>query len=211
MSPRTYKTASTFQFNPLNASSQFIITNPQNSENRFPIEMPFALTNEVILECCASPHFASSLASHAPFATLENVIYSSRYVWWHEVSHSVSTISKTNFQFPRLLNFVYILQTPITGWLEAFAAHPKIGDLDSLRKKFDAFNAHSQGEQVTAAASATDDTLQSLAEWNTKYEAKFGHIFIICAAGRSAAFMLDAIKLGKSLIDFYHDMWRLSF
>ena len=36
--------------------------------------------------------------------------------------------------------------------------------------------------------------MQDLADWNEKYEKRFGHIFIICAAGKSAAFMLDTIK-----------------
>lgn len=52
-------------------------------------------------------------------------------------------------------------QTPVSGWLEAFAAHPRIGDVDGLRKKFGAFAAFSQGEQAAASASATDDTLQA--------------------------------------------------
>jgi hypothetical protein len=66
--------------------------------------------------------------------------------------------------------------------------------MESLKKKFNAFNSFSQGEQATAAASASGATLQSLADWNGKYEAKFGHIFIICAAGKSADFMLNAVK-----------------
>jgi hypothetical protein len=36
--------------------------------------------------------------------------------------------------------------------------------------------------------------LQELAAWNSRYEAKFGHIFIICASGKSAKEMLDAVK-----------------
>jgi 2-oxo-4-hydroxy-4-carboxy--5-ureidoimidazoline (OHCU) decarboxylase len=66
--------------------------------------------------------------------------------------------------------------------------------MESLKKKFDAFTSFSQGEQAIAATSASDDTLQSLADWNVKYEEKFGHIFIICAAGKSADFMLEAVK-----------------
>ena len=91
-------------------------------------------------------------------------------------------------------SFYVSIQTPVSGWLEAFEAHPRIGDVESLRKKFDAFSAMSKGEQAASAATATDATLRSLAEWNNMYEAKFGHIFIICAAGKSAEFMLDAIK-----------------
>ena len=36
--------------------------------------------------------------------------------------------------------------------------------------------------------------LQDLAEWNRRYEARFGHIFIICASGKSAEEMLAAVK-----------------
>lgn len=35
---------------------------------------------------------------------------------------------------------------------------------------------------------------QSLADWNRKYEDRFGHIFIICAAGKSAEEMLAAVQ-----------------
>lgn len=92
------------------------------------------------------------------------------------------------------LKLLIVLQTPVAGWLQAFAAHPRIGDMESLKKKFDAFTSFSHGEQATAASSASDTTLQSLADWNAQYEIKFGHIFIICAAGKSADFMLNAVK-----------------
>lgn len=35
---------------------------------------------------------------------------------------------------------------------------------------------------------------QELAEWNARYEARFGHIFIVCASGKSAEEMLAIIK-----------------
>lgn len=35
---------------------------------------------------------------------------------------------------------------------------------------------------------------QELAEWNRKYADKHGHIFIICASGKSAEEMLVAIR-----------------
>lgn len=50
-------------------------------------------------------------------------------------------------------------QTPVTGWLEAFAAHPRIGDLSALRHKYGAFADSSRREQA-AAVSASDSTLQ---------------------------------------------------
>lgn len=85
------------------------------------------------------------------------------------------------------------VQTPLSGWLEAFAAHPRIGDTDSLRQKFSSFAEFSKGEQSSAVSSASEETLQELSRWNRLYEDKFGHIFIICAAGKSAQHMLDAL------------------
>ena len=35
---------------------------------------------------------------------------------------------------------------------------------------------------------------QELAACNRRYEERFGHIFIICASGRSASEMLQALK-----------------
>lgn len=33
-----------------------------------------------------------------------------------------------------------------------------------------------------------------MAEWNVKYEERYGFIFLICATGKSALEMLDALK-----------------
>ena len=77
--------------------------------------------------------------------------------------------------------------------LEAFAGHPKIGDLDSLRKKF-ASTAHLAGNEQAGTQQASESCLHDLKQWNQAYEEKFGYIFIICASGLSAQTMLDALK-----------------
>ena len=76
-------------------------------------------------------------------------------------------------------------------WLEAFAQHPRIGDLEAMRKRFAA--TWSQGEQH-AAAGADEKTLAALMAGNLEYERRFGHIFIVCATGRSAADMLEDLR-----------------
>lgn len=111
----------------------------------------------------------------------------------------------------------------VADWLEAFAAHPRIGDVEGLRKKYGGFADMSRGEQA-GASGATSSLLQAselwmlclpakagslfmlflsssrlcalkaLAEWNKRYEDRFGHIFLICASGKSAAEMLEAVK-----------------
>ena len=53
------------------------------------------------------------------------------------------------------------VQLPVTAWLTALAAHPRIGDVDALRKKFDTFTEHSQEEQA-AASHAPQNVLQVL-------------------------------------------------
>jgi OHCU decarboxylase len=70
-------------------------------------------------------------------------------------------------------------------WREAFAAHPRIGDRSGPE--------HTRREQAgTAGAGAA--TLDALAEGNRAYEQRFGHVFLINAAGRSAGEMLSALR-----------------
>jgi 2-oxo-4-hydroxy-4-carboxy-5-ureidoimidazoline decarboxylase len=77
--------------------------------------------------------------------------------------------------------------------LEAFAAHPRIGDLDSLRKKFATTADLACGEQ-SGVAGAGEYVIRALAEGNREYEAKFGHIFIVCATGKTSAEMLAILR-----------------
>jgi len=78
-------------------------------------------------------------------------------------------------------------------WLEAFAAHPRIGDREALRTKLAATAAWA-GEEQHGAAAAPADTLDRLAEGNRAYEAMFGYIFIVCASGKSADQMLELLR-----------------
>lgn len=77
--------------------------------------------------------------------------------------------------------------------LEALAAHPRIGDVESLRAKYAATKSWATGEQ-SGVAGASDETLQLLAKANADYEAKFRRIFIVCATGKSAAEMLELLQ-----------------
>ncbi len=78
--------------------------------------------------------------------------------------------------------------------LEAFAHHPRIGaDIDSLRVKFAATKEWSAGEQA-AVRDASEETLLALRDGNLAYEARYGHIFIVCATGKSAGEMLALLR-----------------
>jgi allantoicase len=65
--------------------------------------------------------------------------------------------------------------------LEAFAAHPRIGD-----KKGSAWSASEQ----SGTSSATGETMNAMASANREYEKRFGYIYIVSATGRSGDEML---------------------
>ncbi len=78
-------------------------------------------------------------------------------------------------------------------WKEAFEHHPKIGDVESLTKKFASTAQWASGEQ-SGVQTASAQTIEALAEGNQQYEEKFGYIFIVCATGKSAEEMLGMLQ-----------------
>lgn len=78
-------------------------------------------------------------------------------------------------------------------WKEAFAHHPKIGDLESIGKKYASTAQWALGEQSGVRA-ATQQTISALAEGTGLYEKKFGYNFIVCATGKSAEEMLEMLQ-----------------
>lgn len=74
--------------------------------------------------------------------------------------------------------------------LEAFSAHPQIGDLEALRNKY-ANTASAEQGQITEA---DESVLIELQTNNQTYLDKFGFIFIVCATGKSAAEMLELLN-----------------
>lgn len=84
-------------------------------------------------------------------------------------------------------------------WLEAFAAHPKIGSKVAAPKQQAKSAAWSKGEQA-AVENAADAVREALDAANRLYEGKFGFIFIVCATGKTADEMLAVCRarLGNS-------------
>lgn len=66
----------------------------------------------------------------------------------------------------------------------AMAGHPRIGDRTA--------GGRSRREQA-AVASAPDDVLDALAAGNRAYEERFGHVYLVCASGRSAEDLLATL------------------
>ncbi len=78
-------------------------------------------------------------------------------------------------------------------WKEAFLYHPKIGDIESLKKKF-ASTAQWASDEQSTASNASQQTIEALAEANRLYEEKFGYIFIVYATGKSAEEILTILQ-----------------
>ena len=72
-------------------------------------------------------------------------------------------------------------------WLQAFAAHPRIGERGG-------HSAATSEREQSRVMQATDETLTALRAENQAYEERFGHIFLIAAAGRSAEEILDNLR-----------------
>jgi len=96
--------------------------------------------------------------------------------------------------------------------LEAFTAHPQIGDLDALRNKY-ANTANAEQGQITAA---DEGTLIALQGDNQAYLARFGFIFIVCATGKSATEMLELLQArllndrATEVANAAHEQWLIT-
>jgi OHCU decarboxylase len=117
----------------------------------------YDIFNDLLL-CCGSRKWAEAMANRWPFADTEAMLNDADAVW-------------------RGLD--------VEDWLEAFRAHPKIGERTS--------STLSRQEQ-SGAASASADQTEELARLNRDYERRFGFIFIICATGKTAEEMLGALR-----------------
>jgi 2-oxo-4-hydroxy-4-carboxy-5-ureidoimidazoline decarboxylase len=126
---------------------------------------PEAEARAELLRCCGSSRWARGMAARRPYADEATLLSAAEEAW--------SRLGPDD-------------------WREAFAHHPRIGDLAGLRAKFASTRAWAEGEQAGAAA-ASDDVLRALAEGNRAYEERFGHIFIVCASGKGADEMLGLL------------------
>ena len=109
--------------------------------------------------CCGSSRWTAAMTASRPFASLDAMRAKGDEIW--------ASLGQDD-------------------WLEAFAAHPKIGEQGPV-------SAWSEAEQ-SGMQSAGDDARAKLAVLNAEYEARFGYIFIVCATGKSPTEMLAMLR-----------------
>lgn len=125
-----------------------------------------ALT-ETLQKCCGSLAWVEHMATAFPISDAETLMDEANTKW---------------------------NSLPEANWREAFTHHPKIGgNLAALREKFASTSTWAEGEQASVKE-ASQATLEALAAGNEEYERKFGHIFIVCATGKTAEEMLALLQ-----------------
>jgi 2-oxo-4-hydroxy-4-carboxy-5-ureidoimidazoline decarboxylase len=123
---------------------------------------------DVLARCCGSRRWVDGMLERRPFGSGQAMHAAARAVW---------------------------ARLGPADHLEAFACHPVIGaDLADLRARFRTTHAWSSEEQ-SGVADADEATLRDLQRANQAYRERFGYIFIVCASGKSAREMLDALRV----------------
>ncbi len=117
-------------------------------------------------QCCTSSMWAEQMVSGRPYRDRSHLRDYADYCW--------ELLSESDY-------------------LEAFEGHPKIGDIESLKKKFKGSQDIARNEQ-SSVAEANIETLERLSIGNAEYEKKFGFIFIVFASGKSAEEMLNILE-----------------
>lgn len=125
-----------------------------------------AAAREALLRCCGSRRWAEGMEARRPFRDGEAL---------HRAAEEVSS------------------SLAAEDWIEALAAHPRIGDVERLRERFGAAGEWSSREQA-GLAGAREEVLEAIARANRQYEERFGHIFVVRAAGRGAPEILAILR-----------------
>jgi 2-oxo-4-hydroxy-4-carboxy-5-ureidoimidazoline decarboxylase len=136
--------------------------------------------------CCGSTRWTESMVRARPFPSAEAMADIGDAVW---------------------------TSLDASDWLEAFAAHPRIGETESGRSGAGGAggsggssglgrSAGSGGsgesgwaeQEQSGARAASKDARKRLAAGNHQYEARFGYIFIVCATGKTVEEMLRILE-----------------
>ena len=126
--------------------------------------LPSNRAEEELLKCCGSAAWAKGISRCRPFASFDALLQAAGEIWW---------------------------QLDAADWMEAFHAHPQIGQRQSMgHTSAQVWSAQEQSGISRAAIGV----MTGLEEANQEYLAKFGYIFIVCASGKSADQMLAILR-----------------
>ena len=119
-----------------------------------------------LLDFCGAPAWVEGMLAARPFGSASNVLQAS--------DAALARVDRD-------------------GWLESFRHHPRIGERAAERTSSASAAASSAREQ-SGVGDPSRSELEAIAKANDEYEARFGHVFIISAAGKSAGEILQALR-----------------
>jgi 2-oxo-4-hydroxy-4-carboxy-5-ureidoimidazoline decarboxylase len=128
--------------------------------------LPPADAAKDILPCCGSTAWADGMAARRPLWDEASLLAASDETW--------RSLAKAD-------------------WREAFRGHPRIGESRASPPAPAQSSAWSKQEQQDVAA-AGEVVKINLARANDEYERRFGHIFIVCATGKSGPEILEILR-----------------
>jgi OHCU decarboxylase len=120
----------------------------------------------MLTSCCGSTRWVSAMVARRPFTSRDELFRAADEEW-------------------RRLS--------VDDWREAFAHHPRIGEARAAAVVGATAQRWSEGEQANAAASESG-VKRELADAQREYEERFGHIFLICATGKTSDQILAALR-----------------
>jgi len=124
--------------------------------------LPVSPARDLLRSCCGASRWIDGMLARRPFFNVASVLRAADDVW---------------------------MSLGPNDWREAFAHHPRIGERTAAAAQSQTAAAWSAAEQ-SAMSSADAGTRVELAAANAAYEARFGHIYIVCAAGKSTEELL---------------------
>ena len=129
--------------------------------------LPEGDAGEQLRACCGSSRWVEAMLARRPFEGAADLLAAADEAW---------------------------RGTGPEDWDEAFSHHPRIGERQAAAPVSATALAWSTGEQ-SAAAGAGGSARSALARANEAYQRRFGRIYIVCAAGRSADELLADIAV----------------
>jgi 2-oxo-4-hydroxy-4-carboxy-5-ureidoimidazoline decarboxylase len=128
--------------------------------------LPASAAEDELLTCCSAPSWAERMAAGRPYLSADDAIRQSATI---------------------------VASMTVADLAEALAGHPRIGqrtEADHGPLRSAAWSAQEQSGVNDADAATT----LGLAQSNLEYERRFGHIYLVCASGRTGEQLLSLLR-----------------
>jgi 2-oxo-4-hydroxy-4-carboxy-5-ureidoimidazoline decarboxylase len=128
--------------------------------------LPAAAAHDELMACCHSPTWAERMLSGRPYSSARDAVRQSSAI--------VARMSAADLEV-------------------ALAGHPRIGE-QPAQTAGEGKSAEWSRQEQSGVATADAETATALAESNEEYERRFGHIYLVSAAGRTGQQLLTLLR-----------------